>query len=79
MALTEKQINEEIARLKSSDEVRLARKAQRIGKERESYLYALRWQFKKGKQLMEQGYTMENIREKLFPESVEEEGYNDEE
>lgn len=61
--LTDAQVEEEIARLRDSDYVRLAKKEQYIRYRRRQYLYGLRNLEKKGKALAEAGITMELLAE----------------
>lgn len=55
------QVESEIARLLASDDVKLAKAEQRIKNRRRQYMYQLRTLEKRGKELSEQGYTVENI------------------
>lgn len=59
--LTEKEIEEEINRLSSSEAVKLARKEQRIRYKKRQYLYTLRNLEKRGFELMELGVTLEEL------------------
>ena len=59
--LTDEQVAAEVERLKDSDYVRLAQKEIRLKSKRRKWLYQLRWMEKRGRQLEEQGITMENI------------------
>lgn len=58
---TDTQVESEIARLLESDDVKLAKAEQRIKNRRRQYMYCLRSLEKRGKELNEQGYTVENI------------------
>ena len=69
--LTDEQVEMEIARLLDSEEVQLAKKEQRIKYKRRQYMYQLRNMEKRGKQLIKDGVTLENIESKLFPEIEE--------
>lgn len=69
--LTDSQVELEIARLLESDAVRLAKKEIRIKYKRRQYMYQLRNYEKRGKQLIRDGITVENIEEKLFGEIME--------
>lgn len=69
--LTDEQVELEIARLTASEEVQLAKKEIRIKYKRRQYMYQLRNMEKRGKQLMEDGITMENLEERLFGEEVD--------
>lgn len=57
--LTDAQVEQEIERLTNSEEVKLARREQRIKYRRRQYLYQLRDLEKKGRALMEAGITMD--------------------
>lgn len=57
--LTDEQVEEEIERLRSSDDVRLARKEMRIRYKRRQVLYQLRNFEKHGKELKAAGITDE--------------------
>lgn len=63
---TDEQVEREIERLLDSDEVRLAKKEQRILYRRRQYMYQLRNMEKRGKQLVDKGITMDNIEAMLF-------------
>lgn len=54
-------IDEEIERLRKSEAVKLAQKEQRLMYRRRKYLADLRWLEKRGKVLMEQGWTSDTI------------------
>lgn len=71
--LSDAQVELEIERLLESEEVLLAKAEQRIKNRRRQYLYSLRTMEKRGKQLMADGVTLENIVSRLFPESEEDE------
>lgn len=58
---TDTQVESEIARLLESDDVKLAKAEQRIKNRRRQYMYQLRTLEKRGKELSEQGCTVENI------------------
>ena len=66
-------IESEIERLLKSEDVRLARKEQKIYNKRKAYMSALLGLEKRGKELAAEGVTMENMREKLFGGVSEEE------
>ena len=66
--LTDEQVELEIARLSTSAEVQLAKKEMNIKYKRRQYMYQLRCLEKRGKQLMDDGVTMENIESVLFGE-----------
>ena len=67
---TDTQVEAEISRLLASDDVKLAKAEQRIKNRRRQYMYQLRTLEKRGKELSEQGYTVENI-EMMFGEEYE--------
>ena len=71
-AITDAEVEIEIARLRSTEEVRLAEKEIRIKNKRRWYLSQLRWLEKRGKQLKEMGVTSENMESVLFGEVIEE-------
>lgn len=64
--LTDEQVEVEIARLLASEDVILAKKEARIKLRRRQYMYNLRSLEKRGKQLREDGITMENMEHRLF-------------
>lgn len=70
--LTDEQVEKEIARLRNTDEVKLAEKVQRIKYKRRLYLSNLRYFEKVGAKLIAEGVTFENVEQKLFGEEVEE-------
>lgn len=65
--LTDEQVELEIERLKQSPLVRLAQKEQRLKNAQKNAqrqrLYTLRWQEKRGRQLMNSGVTFEKLEE----------------
>jgi vacuolar-type H+-ATPase subunit I/STV1 len=61
----------EIERLKQTDEVKLAQKYQRLLNRKRKYMADLRWLEKRGKQLMDEGWTIDTI-ELLFKDIPEE-------
>lgn len=67
---TDTQVESEIARLLESDDVKLAKAEQRIKNRRRQYMYQLRTLERRGKELSEQGYTIENI-EMMFGEDID--------
>ena len=69
--LTDEMVELEIERLWSSEEVKLAKKEMNIKYKRRQYMYQLRCLEKRGKQLMAEGITMENIEKELFGEMEE--------
>ena len=60
--LSDEQVEQEIERLTASPEVLLARQEQQIRYRRRQYMYQLRAYEKRGKQLMEQGITYEDLK-----------------
>lgn len=71
--LTDEQVEVEIARLLASEDVILAKKEARIKLRRRQYMYNLRTLEKRGKQLREDGITMENMEHRLFSDMEPEE------
>ena len=61
--LTDEEVEQEIERLKATDEVKLARKKRNYDLRRRNYLYSLRNLEKEGKSLMEAGITAEMLDE----------------
>mgnify|MGYP006992064129 CR=1 FL=1 len=61
--LTDEAVEEEIARLSLSEDVRLARRELRLKYKRRQQLYTLRALEKRGKELAESGVTIDNIDE----------------
>lgn len=59
--LTDEAVEREIARLTASEEVKLARREQRLKYKRRQTLYTLRALAKRGKELKDSGVTLENI------------------
>lgn len=59
--LTDAQVDTEIERLNASPLVQLARKERNIRYKRRRYLYDLRRLEQRGKQLADQGYTLESL------------------
>ena len=64
--LTDEQVEMEIAQLLSSENVQLAKKEIRIKYKRRQYMYQLRCMEKRGKQLADEGYTLENMESMMF-------------
>ena len=69
--LTDQEVELEIERLLDSDEVKLAKKEQRILYKRRQYMYQLRNLEKRGKQLSKKGITIDNIESELFGDDFE--------
>lgn len=65
---TDEQVEMEIARLRQTEEVKLAEKVQRIKYKRRLYLSNLRYFEKVGAKLIADGYTLENVESKMFGE-----------
>jgi hypothetical protein len=63
---TDEQVEAEIARLKSSDFVKLAKKEQQIKYRRRQTMWTLQYMEARGKQLVSQGITADNMEEILF-------------
>lgn len=64
--LTDEQVEAEIDRLSRSEAVQLAKKEIRIKYKRRQYMYQLRNMEKRGKALIADGITLENMEEMLF-------------
>lgn len=64
--LSDEQVEMEIERLLNSEDVKLAKKEQRILYKRRQYMYQLRNLEKRGSQLADKGITMDNIESMLF-------------
>lgn len=64
--LTDQEVEIEIERLLDSEDVKLAKKEQRILYKRRQYMYQLRTMEKRGQQLAEKGVTMDNIETMIF-------------
>ena len=63
---TDYEVEREIERLLNSEDVKLAKKEQRILYKRRQYMYNLRNLEKRGKQLAKQGITFDNMERELF-------------
>ena len=63
---TDEQVEAEIARLKDSDFVKLARKEQQIKYRRRQHMWTLQYMEARGKQLASEGITHENMEARLF-------------
>lgn len=72
--LTDSQVEAEIERLLDSDAVKLAKKEQQIKYRRRQYMYTLRGLEKRGKELMKQGFDLENIEDAIFSTEGSQEG-----
>lgn len=74
--MTNEEVELEIQRLLQSDKVRLAKKERQIKDRRRQYMYSLRCMEKRGRQLEYEGYTLENIADRLLSDiDPEIEGY----
>ena len=60
-AISDAEVELEIARLRATEEVKLAEKEMRIKNKRRMYMAQLRWLEKRGKQLKEMGVTESNM------------------
>lgn len=69
---TDEQVEAEIARLNSSEFVKLARKEQQIKYRRRQQMWTLQYMEARGRQLASEGITPENMEEKLFGGKAEE-------
>lgn len=63
--LTDMEVEQEIARLKQSPLVAIAKQEQRLIYKRRQLMYNLRWLENRGRELAELGVTMENIEEQI--------------
>lgn len=72
MALTDFEVEMEIKALQQDEFVKLAQKETRLKQKRRLYLTNLRCQKKRGMELAKQGFTLDNIKSRLFPEGDEE-------
>lgn len=61
--LTIEELDHEIARLSSSEEVKIARKEQQIRTMKQQHLFSLQSFAKRGRELMDAGITMDDLRE----------------
>lgn len=69
---TDEQVEAEIARLKDSEFVKLARKEQQIKyRRRRQQMWSMQYMEARGKQLASEGITPENMEAKLFGGSLE--------
>lgn len=68
----EELVDAEIERLKKTDAVKLAQKEQRLIHRKRKYLADLRWLERRGKKLMEEGWTLDTL-ELLFKDIPESE------
>ena len=70
---TDEQVEAEIARLKESEFVKLARREQQIKYRRKQQMWSMQYLETRGKQLASEGITHENMEERLFGGSLEDE------
>ena len=70
---TDEQVEAEIARLNSSEFVKLARKEKQIKYRRRQQMWTLQYMEARGKQLASEGITPENMEARLFGDSLEDE------
>ena len=68
----EELVDAEIERLKKTEAVKLAQKERRLLNRKRKYLADLRWLEKRGKKLMQEGWTLDTL-ELLFKDIPEEE------
>lgn len=71
--LTDEMVAQEVERLKESEYVRLAQKEIRLKTKQRKYLYQLRWMDKRGRQLAEEGITLENMERMIASIPVDDE------
>lgn len=70
-ALTDEEVEQEIARLQKSPHVKLANQEKRLREKRRMYLYSLRQLEKKGKALEEAGITYDVLKGMYADDSLE--------
>ena len=70
--LTDAQVELEIDRLMNSKAVKLAKKEAQIKYKRRQYMYQLRTFERRGKELAKQGYTIDNIEQRMLGDIEEE-------
>ena len=70
--LTDEQVEAEIERLTVTPEVRIARQEERLRYRRRQYMYKLRALEKRGRELIAQGVTPDNMERALFGMDSEE-------
>ena len=68
---TDEQVEAEIARLKESEFVKLARREQQIKYRRKQQMWSMQYLETRGKQLASEGITTENMEERLFGGSLD--------
>ncbi len=62
-AITDTDVEKEIAELSGTEEVALSKAEERIKYRRRQYLYQLRWHYRRGVELKKQGYTLDMLKE----------------
>ena len=70
---TDQEVEAEIARLKSSEYVKLAKREQQIKNRRRQYMWNLQFMEARGKQLASNGINYENMEQRLFGMDMEDE------
>ena len=70
---TDEEVEAEIARLKSSEYVKLAKREQHIKNRRRQYMWNLQFMEARGKQLASDGINHENMEQRLFGMDMEDE------
>jgi hypothetical protein len=70
---TDEEVEIEIHRLQHSEDVKLAKKEMNIKYRRRQQMWNLQFMEKRGKQLRSMGINSENIEEKLFGDSLDDE------
>ena len=68
---TDEQVEVEIARLKESEFVKLAKREQQIKYRRRQQMWSLQYMEARGKQLASEGITHENMESRLFGDTPE--------
>lgn len=63
--ITDAEVEIEIRKIYDSEAYKLARAENRYRQKRREELYAIRYYYKHGLELMKQGYTLENYRDKV--------------
>lgn len=64
--MTDERVEQEITRLKESEFMKLGRKEEQIKLRRMRYMYNLQRLERRGRQLAAEGYTLENIAERML-------------
>lgn len=64
--MTDERVEQEISRLKESEFMKLGRKEEQIKLRRMRYMYNLQRLERRGRQLAAEGYTLENIAERML-------------